>query len=62
MSAATNNALADVVDKAVDAVTSRAGAINGGNVSAVEGTFVEWMKGLLRKEWRVECLDLVIRL
>jgi hypothetical protein len=54
VSAATDNAIVTVVDETVGKLVS--------HVSGVEGTFVEWMKGVLRKEWRVQCLDLVIRL
>lgn len=58
--AATNNALVDVADTAFSAVAAPGGAV--GDVSGVEGTFVEWARGILRKEWRIQCLDLIIRL
>jgi hypothetical protein len=56
VSAATDNAVVGVVDQAVEKLMTRVGA------SGMESTFVEWMKGVLRREWRVQCLDLVIRL
>jgi hypothetical protein len=53
MSAATDNAVAN-------AIASRS---NGAaSTSDMESTFMEWAKGILRKEWRIQCLDLVIRL
>lgn len=30
--------------------------------ASVRGLGVEWVKGVLRKEWRVQCLDLAVRL
>jgi hypothetical protein len=53
MSAATDNAV-------VNAIASRSSG--AASTSDVESTFMEWAKGMLRKEWRIQCLDLVIRL
>ena len=48
-----------VVRNAVDGVRGRLGQASG----AVSGAqSYEWVKGLLgRKEWRIQCLDVLIR-
>jgi hypothetical protein len=58
VSAMTNNTISSVVDTALGAIKSR----NTVETSGVNSTFVEWIKGILRKEWRIQCLDLIVRL
>ena len=60
VSAVKDNAIVDAVQAGLGAVTARAGG--GEELSGLQGTFVEWAKGILRKEWRIQCLDLIIRL
>lgn len=72
---ATSSLLPDYIVEGVASVVSKAAengvvrAVTGGGVGGAEGvsaglqgTFVEWAKGVLRKEWRIQCLDLIIRL
>jgi hypothetical protein len=63
MSAATDNAVVDAVDSLLGVVAGRVGMGAGADqVSGGESTFVDWIKAILRKEWRFQCLDLVVRL
>lgn len=45
-------------------VESMVGDLNHRQVSngSVNSTMIEWIKGIFRKEWRIECLDVAIRL
>jgi hypothetical protein len=51
-----NNTATAVLDTVVGSTTNR-------NVpeEQLNSTVVEWIKSLLRKEWRIQCLDVVVR-
>jgi hypothetical protein len=51
----TAAALANSVAETVKGRAAEAG-------SAANGTLVEWLRGALRREWRIGCLDVVVRL
>jgi hypothetical protein len=54
----TANAMADAVIGSLKARTTPEATVN----DTVNSTVVEWVKGVLRREWRISCLDVVIRL
>jgi hypothetical protein len=57
---AANATAQAVVKTAVEGVKGRVGL--GGNGGS-EGQSYEWVKGLLgKKEWRIQCLDVLIRI
>ncbi|KAG9195775.1 hypothetical protein G6011_00896 [Alternaria panax] len=64
---AVNETVKAGVAAAVEGVKGRLGggvvAIGGGSGNGGEGQGYEWAKGLLgKKEWRVQCLDVLIRI
>jgi hypothetical protein len=58
VTAVANNTLSGIADTALGAIKSRSTV----DAAGVNSTFVEWMKSILKKEWRIQCLDLIIRL
>jgi hypothetical protein len=56
MASAVNSSAAAAVDAVVGALTQRPPP-----EEQLNSTAVEWIKGLLRKEWRVSCVDVVVR-
>jgi hypothetical protein len=53
-----NDTAAALANSVTESLKGRAAV----NQSAANGTLVEWLRGALRKEWRISCLDVVIRL
>jgi len=56
LASAMNNTAAAVLDTVVGSITQRKSS-----EEQLNSTVVEWIKGLLRKEWRISCLDVVVR-
>ncbi|KAF2432237.1 hypothetical protein EJ08DRAFT_586034 [Tothia fuscella] len=60
----TISLMASVVNSTAAAVVEAVGGVVGQRASTegeANSTVVEWIKGLLRKEWRVSCMDVVVR-
>jgi hypothetical protein len=56
VASAMNSTAAVVLDTVVGSITNRTAP-----EEQLNSTVVEWIKGLLRKEWRIQCLDVVVR-
>jgi len=56
LASAMNSTAAAVLDKVVEGLNHRSPS-----EQQLNSTVVEWIKGLLRKEWRISCLDVVVR-
>ena len=55
------SALDDTASKLVGSVVPDLRSRQGSNIS-VNGAAFEWIKGIFRREWRIDCLDVSIRL